>query len=192
MQLTAPSSKTSRRNHLTGHAEFTVVAIHDGYLAKERAQGAQDGLEAALPRDCRMRAFLWSFDKLSVPGLRAMSIHLAAAADMIIVATDEEAPLPGHLTQWLDSCRIEFDGKRPVIVALHQEVQDCCNTPRQLCACLEPLARCWQTPFFCNETFDPGMIHGPAVRFLQEDRGDDLPRRHSTFDASIRSWGINE
>ena len=30
------------------------------------------------------------------------------------------------------------------------------------------------------------------LRFLQEDRGDDLPRRHSTFDASIRSWGINE
>jgi len=195
MQLTAPPPKTSRRQQLTGKAEFTVVGIHDGYLAKERAQKALDRLQAALLETCRLRVFLWSFDKLTVAGLRAMSIHLTAAADMIIVSAADAKPLPEHIQQWLRSSLAEQRDTHPMLVALHDEKVKFDSPQGALCTHLKQVADSWQAEFMCNEDFDKRLHRDSATQLIRPKSPGSFQRAESfgrEFFSAPVSWGIND
>lgn len=193
---TAPPRKIRQQNgQATARPTFTVIALHDGFIASIRAQEALKWLDHTLGAELEVRSFDWSFHNLERLDLRAMSLRLAAAADLIIIAAADTTPLPDHIQRWLDACLQQQRDGRAVLVALHEEEQNCDRAPGPLCSQLEDQASRWHTEFICNEELDQRVDCDFALQSIHRKERSRMLRSLPLALASVpsvRRYGIND
>ncbi len=183
------------RRHFTC-PPLSIVAIHDDFASGIRACEALKWLEHSLGSEWEVRAHTWSFQKLERMDLRAMSIRAAAAADVIIVAAEQDTqPVPDQVRRWLDAALQQQREGRAVLVALHDEEPEDAARPGPLCTHLERLAGRWQTEFMCNKDFEQRLDHDFILRLIRQKNEaaghSDHPLGIDFYSAS--EWGgINE
>lgn len=194
MQPTALPPALRKQHVQASKPVFSVVALYDGFFANIRAMEALEWLKYTLCPDLRLCPASWSFDKLEQQDVRATSVRAAAAADLLIISATNEAPLPHHISQWLETIPRQQRDTRPILVALHDEEFELNLTAGPFCSHLKEVADTWQTEFMCSADFDQRLDRDFATQLL--NRKSPLPVHRSKpfggeFPSAPRFWGIN-
>lgn len=194
MQSTASSATQRKLNVQAAKPAFSVVAIHDGFFANVRAMEALEWLEYTLCPDLRVCPMNWSFEKLETQEGRSTSVRAAAAADLLLVSTTGDSPLPEHIRQWFGAIPQQQRDTRPILVALHEEDFEFSSSPGPLCAHLREVADSWRTEFMCNSEFDQRLDRDFATQLLSTKSSNAFLRTKPSageFQSPPRYWGIN-
>lgn len=194
MPPTSPSPTLRRQNTQASKPAFSVVAIHDGFFTSIRAMEALEWLKHSLLPELQVCPVSWSFDKLALQEVRTLSIHAAAAADLLIVSAADETPLPDHIRQWFEAIHKQQRDIRPIIVALREEDFEFNSTQGPLCTHLKKVADSWQTEFMCHEEFDQRLDCDFATQLIRSRSPASIQRVKpfgGQFQAAPRFWGIN-
>lgn len=195
MQQLAPLPKIRRRNIQSPKPTFSVVAIHEGGIAGMRAQDTLQSLKEDLCSDLEIHSACWSFQNLERLDLRAMSIRIGAASDVIVVSASDKEVLPDHIKRWLDACLQKQRDGRAMLVALHEDERGCDHLPGPLCSHLEQQAFRWETEFTCNDDLKQHLNPEAVLRRIQHQehaqRLRDQAIRLALRPSALR-WGINE
>ncbi len=194
MQHIGPSPTLRRPNAQASKPAFSVITLHDGFFTGIRAMEALEWLKFTLCPELQLYPVSWSFDKLALQDVRAVSIRAAAAADLLIVSAENETPLPDHIKLWFDSIEKQQRDTRPIIVALHEEGFKSKSTEGPLCTHLKEVADTWRTEFMCNDDFDQRLDCDFAAQLISSRKPTSINRVKpfgGEFQSAPRYWGIN-
>ena len=95
----------------------SVFISYGGLAAGKRAIGLVKRLEKSAPH-LEFQLSLWSFKVLSEGSGLDQATREAAQADLLIIATDEVAPLPVAVGWWLESVIRQKEGTAAAVIAL--------------------------------------------------------------------------
>jgi len=129
---------------------FKVFVLHEDLVSGIRATGVLGRLSANLEADPDPETELWEFNALRLDELWKQAITHAIEADMIIISTATEAPLPDHVAEWLDSALFLKRGGQPsVVVLLEWQAEPGAESSRR-CASVRGLAEKHGVDFLTN------------------------------------------
>ncbi len=194
MTATTPPARTVSSSATT----FTAAAIHDGLLPGLWVKEALDWLHHVLVPEFKVRTLSWSFQQLERLDVRAMALHAAASAQMIIIAGGEDTLLPGHVERWLDDCVSEADTRNLVLVALPEEKSHRWTRGQEprFVQTVRQFALRWHADFMSGAEFEQMVTpHFVRQHFFPPQPSFSGPsgRRPSlVFDAMPRFYGIND
>jgi hypothetical protein len=195
MQTTATLPGGRKRDGSPLRHALSVVAVHDGFVSGIRAQEAVKWMSHSLGSEFQIGFTSWSFQKLERLDLRALSLRLAAGADVFIVSAADSKPLPDHVQDWLEASLKHRHWPSPVLVSLDDDAEGCGECLGPVSGHLQEVAARTQVELMRNEEFDRRLNQEVARRLV----GQRQPAFYaggsvSTFDHSISSvrWGINE
>jgi hypothetical protein len=195
MLYNAAPLKVSGQNSRSANPKFSVVAIHDSFTSGVRAQEALEWLRHSLGYDLQIYSIAWSFQNLERLDVRAMSLRVAASADVIIISASDAEPVPDHIKRWLDASLQQQREGRAALVALHDDENGDACIPGPLCSCLEQRASRWNTEFMCNKDFDQRLDRDFAMQCIDNKRqGPFLLNQQAAHpkDTAPIIGGINE
>lgn len=187
------SATLPSRHARAAPVRFTVAAIHDGLADGIRAQEALKSLHHALAPDIGMRQMLWSYQKLERLDIRAMALHAAEEADMIILAAGAQAALPSQVERWLDNCLAERRARLPLLVCLaDDEGFGTSGADGKFCSSFRRLASRWQADFMTASEMDRRVDVSFIRQRIQPGPAALFEQPWLDFGTSQRLYGIND
>lgn len=96
----------------------SVFIAYGGLAAGSLAIALVNRLEKSAQADERFQLSLWPFNVLSEGGDLDQATQEAVQADLLIIATDELAPLPTTVGWWLEDVIRQKDGTASAVIAL--------------------------------------------------------------------------
>jgi len=136
-----------------GLPEFNIVMIYEDAAAGRRAKRFSDRLLCEIGDQHHCVRNLWSFDVLSLTGVRNAAAGIARAADLVVVSVSGDRAFTPKVEEWLELWAWMIDGSAPALVALFENKEGE-FTPR-IREKLKALARDKQLEFFPHATSKP-------------------------------------
>lgn len=176
MENGEPTISTAPHGREVSIAPFSVIAIHDGYHSEMQVNHAFTWLHQSFHSDLRMSFNAWAFEKLvAAPDIRAMSVRIGTKADMIIIATSSDEPLPDHIKRWLDSIIWQQRKGRAMILALEPDGHSPCAHINTFCGDLNQWATRWQAELICCADIHHPPSRQSILRLINERFHQNLP-----------------
>jgi hypothetical protein len=176
MENGQPVTSTATRGRDGTIAPFSAIAIHDGYQAEMQVNHAFTWLHQSFRADLRMSFNSWSFEKLvAALDIRAMSVRMGSEADVIILSTTSDEPLPDHIKRWLDSINCQQRDQRALLIALGDDARASFTHPGTLCEYLRQWAARWNADFICCADLRQPPVRQSILRRINEHFHRTLP-----------------
>jgi hypothetical protein len=97
---------------------MSVVAAYEDFSTRARVNEFCRGLARDLDADCEMIKQVWLVNLLRLPQLRAIAVHDATSADMVIISMHDAPSLPDETKAWIELWLQEKGNRPTVLVAL--------------------------------------------------------------------------
>jgi hypothetical protein len=159
---------------------FKLFIACEDHAALSQARKVQRQVQALCGGEVEIAPVFWSFSLLRSPELRIHAAREIAAAEMIIVALDENGELPAHVKDLLESLPALPQSGQPALVALIGQGAKSTGQLNTSVPYLRGIARHHGLDFFCNR--DDWERLGAPVAKPAAVIHHDLPRR---------AWGAN-
>ncbi len=172
-----------------------IVVFWENFDGAIHARVAFDSIVQRLSGGRPVQASSWSFSMLESPEFNAAVLMDAACADVIVVAARGDRGIPERITSWLEVCAMREGGRRPVIVALHEEGLESGDGAAPLCSVLQRIATRQGAGFACSNDLKGGEIRklGERQPLRQTTRSIQIQEPASILDAGNHRWcGIND
>jgi hypothetical protein len=98
-----------------------VVIAYDNLQTAKRAEAIYERLAERLGESFDFEQHLWRFDVLEEERFRAEAAQDAAAADILIVATMNDAQLPAAVQSWLEASLQQHRGVSALVALLQHQ-----------------------------------------------------------------------
>jgi hypothetical protein len=175
---------------------FSVVIAYEDLDAGKNARRTYDYVAHQLGYDCHFTNEMWNFDVLGIPRLRELAARDARQADMIIIASHGDAPLPESVKAWIETWLSE-EVNSMALVALFDAAHLATAGALEIRDYLTAVARRGNMEFFAQTgPWPPGTTSNQLLSSVLSMSADADPfsasvqfrKRHETFP----HWGINE
>jgi len=192
-----PSAEPKRREKQRTHAgrHCKIVTFYEDFADAARAMKKFDSIVRAFGGDLPVHATSWSFELLCKARLNSIILDDVSHADVLIVASNGNRPLPERVASWVEICVHAAPGGKPVIVGLHDEELEPDGVAAPLCSSLDHAAKRTGAAFMCNrdlaERLKPDAASSP-IRARRENPDSAVAAAQYPAAEDFRWWGIND
>jgi len=172
-----------------------IVIAYEDFAVALRAREMAGRLVTQLNPGIGITHQVWRFDLLRNAELKEAAVQDAVAADMIILSAHGTAPLPAHVTAWIESWLPQKRNRPAAFVALLDQVEELPGDSSSPCHSLRQIAEAAGMDFFLKaggwtQPALPGRLGiirretEPNFAVMEEGLHEDYP--------APRGWGIND
>lgn len=170
-----------------------IVTFYEDFSDAIRAVKKFDAIVRAFSGDLPVHATSWSFDLLGKSELNAIILEDVTHTNVLVVASRGDHALPERIASWVEICTHTAPGKRPVILALHDEEVEAEGVAAPLCSSLVQIANRVDATFMCNR--DLASKESEALPMPMRERVENaasvLGMAQYPATETFRWWGIN-
>jgi hypothetical protein len=121
MTISSESIINGEQEDFLEQASCTIVGVFDGHLYEGRINEFFAWLHQSFKSDLKLSFNSWAFGKLEVLDTRAMSVRIASAADIIVMAASDQSAMPEQMKRWLESVMREQRESRALLIGLDDQ-----------------------------------------------------------------------
>jgi hypothetical protein len=172
-----------------------IVTFYEDFADAIRAVQKFDLIVQAFSGERHVLATSWSFDMLGRRNLNSIILDDVSHADVIVVASHGDRPLPERIASWVAICMAAIRTKKPVLVALHNDGMEEEGVAAPLCKSLKDIASRADASFMCNhglaQCLKESAQRKPGGGGRDARRPAAEPAQFSITE-NLRWWGIND
>jgi Protein of unknown function (DUF2934) len=168
MTISSESIINGEQEDILERPSRSIVAIYDGHVYESRVNELFGWLHHSFKADLKLSFNSWAFGKLEVLDSRAMSVRTASAADVIIIAANDQCPLPDQMKRWLETVMREQRAARALLVGLDDNAGSSQKGSDSLCGFIQQEALRWRTDFICCHDFNETTQRQCLFAFIKD------------------------
>ena len=135
-----------------GNVSLKMVLLYADRCGAERGKDVAETLRGKLGPGFHIRQSSWNTELLRSTKLRALAALEARDSDLVMIALDEDKPLPEEVSQWFHLWKDRRRSTPAALVALLKRSPD--SVPHSVEETLEAFARDAKMDFFCHSEID--------------------------------------